>query len=87
LKGLGNETDFLGFLQKSVPHESLALPFEQFRFWPQIHGDIHNQKTTSRLAELGRRQDFLELAFFQTFKKSIVIVHYISGFFFANLVL
>ncbi len=30
LKGHGNEADFLGFLQKSVPHESLTLPFEPF---------------------------------------------------------
>ncbi len=28
LKGHGNETDFLRFLQKLVPHESLTLPFE-----------------------------------------------------------
>jgi hypothetical protein len=27
LKGHGNEADFLGFLQKLVPHESLTLPF------------------------------------------------------------
>ncbi len=46
LKGHDNETDFLGFLQKSVPHESLTLPFEQFRFWLQIRGDICIRKTT-----------------------------------------
>jgi hypothetical protein len=28
LKGHGNEADFLGFLQKLVPHESLTLPIE-----------------------------------------------------------
>ncbi len=33
LKGHGNEADFLGFLQKLVPHRSLTLPFEPFRFW------------------------------------------------------
>jgi len=27
VKGHGNEADFLGFLQKLVPHESLTLPF------------------------------------------------------------
>jgi hypothetical protein len=32
LKGHGNEADFLGFVQKLVPHESLTLPFEPFRF-------------------------------------------------------
>jgi hypothetical protein len=48
LKGHGNEADFLGFLQKLVPHRSLTLPFEPFRFWLQIRGDIRNRKTTSR---------------------------------------
>jgi hypothetical protein len=28
LKGHGNEADFLGFLQKLVPHRSLTLPFD-----------------------------------------------------------
>ncbi len=32
LKGHGNEADFLGFLQKLVPHRSLTLHFEPFRF-------------------------------------------------------
>ncbi len=32
----GNEADFLGFFQKLVPHVSLTLPFELFRFWLQI---------------------------------------------------
>ncbi len=32
LKGHGNEADFLGFLQKLVPHRSLTLPFEPFDF-------------------------------------------------------
>ena len=32
LKGHGNESDFLGFLQKLGPHRSLTLPFEPFRF-------------------------------------------------------
>ncbi len=51
LKGHGNEADFLRFLQKSVPHESRTLPFEPFRFWLRIRGDIRNRKTTTRLAE------------------------------------
>jgi hypothetical protein len=46
LKGHGNETDFLGFLQKLVPHESLTLPFGLFRFWLRIRGDIRIQKIT-----------------------------------------
>ncbi len=45
LKGHGNEADNLGFLQKLVPHRSLTLPFEPFRFWLRICGDIRNRKT------------------------------------------
>ncbi len=48
LKGHGNETDFLGFLQKLVSHESLTLPFRPFRFWLRIRGDIRIRKTTPR---------------------------------------
>ncbi len=49
LKEHGNEADFLGFIHflgffhKSLPHESLTLPFEPFRFWLRIRGDIHNR--------------------------------------------
>ncbi len=46
LKGHGNETDFLGFLQKLVPHESLTVPVRPFRFWLRIRGDIRIRKTT-----------------------------------------
>jgi hypothetical protein len=55
LKGHGNEADFLGFLQKLGHHRSLTLPFEPFRFWLRIRRDIHNRKTTHRLAESGSR--------------------------------
>ena len=53
LKGHGNEPDFLGFLQKLGPHRSLTLPFEPFRFWLRIRGDIRNRKTTPRLGKSG----------------------------------
>ncbi len=56
LKGHGNEADFLGFLQKLGPHRSLTLPFEPFRIWLRIHGDIRNQKTTPRLTKSGSRR-------------------------------
>jgi hypothetical protein len=59
LKGHGNETDFLGFLQKSVRQRFLTLYFELFRFGLHIHGDIRNRKTTPRLAESGSRQECL----------------------------
>jgi hypothetical protein len=55
LKGHGNEADFLGFLQRLDPHRSLTLPFEPFRFWLRIRGDIRNRKTTLRPAESGSR--------------------------------
>ncbi len=53
LKRHGNEADFLGFLQKLVPHESLTLPFEPFRFLLRIRGDIHIRKTTPRYHRYG----------------------------------
>jgi hypothetical protein len=49
LKGHDNEADFLGLLQKLVPHRSLKLHFEPFQFLLQIRGDIRNRKTTPRL--------------------------------------
>jgi hypothetical protein len=55
LKGHGNEADFLGFFQKLVPYRSLTLPFEPFRFWLRIRGDIRNRKTTPHLAESANR--------------------------------
>ena len=55
LKGHGNEADFLGFLQKLVPLRSLTLPFEPFRYWLRIRGDIRNRKTTPRLGKSGSR--------------------------------
>ncbi len=59
LKGHGNETDFLGFLQKSVRHRFLTLHFEPFRFGLSIRGDIRNRKTTPRFAESGSRPECL----------------------------
>ncbi len=56
LKGQDDEADFLGLLPKSVPHESLKLPYEPFRFWLRIRGDIRkgkNDSTTSRLPKSG----------------------------------
>ena len=56
LKGHGNESDFLGFLQILGPHRSLTLPFEPFRFWLRIRGDSRNRKTTPRLSKSGSRR-------------------------------
>ncbi len=44
LKGHGNQPNFLGFLQKSVPHESLTLHFKPLRFSLRIRGDIRNRQ-------------------------------------------
>ncbi len=56
LKRHGNEADFLGVLQKLVPCRSLTIPFEPFRFWLKIRGDIHNRKTTPWLSESESRR-------------------------------
>jgi hypothetical protein len=61
LKGHDNEADFLGFLQKLVPHRSLTLPFEPFRFWLRIREDILNQKTTPRLGNFPTRRVVFQL--------------------------
>ncbi len=51
LKGHGNETDFLGFLQKLVPHRSLTLSFEPFRFWLRIRRNIPYREMTRGVAD------------------------------------
>jgi len=43
------------FSHNSGQHRSLTLPFEPFRFWLQIRGDIHNQNLTPWLSESGNR--------------------------------
>ncbi len=50
-KGHDNEADFVGFLQKLIPHRSLTLPFELFWFWLRIRRDIHDRKKSPRLGE------------------------------------
>ncbi len=45
IKGTWEWGGFLGFSQKLVPHRSLTLPFEPFRFWLRIRGG----KATPRL--------------------------------------
>jgi hypothetical protein len=42
---------FPGVFAEIGPHRSLTLPFEPFRFWPRIRGDIRNRKTIPRLGE------------------------------------
>ncbi len=57
-EGHDNEADFLGFLQKLVPHRSLTLPFQPLHFWLQIHRDIRNQKRlpTQQVNESGSQR-------------------------------
>ncbi len=73
LKGHGNEADFLGVLQKLVPHRSLTLPFEPFSFWLRLRGHIHNRKTTPRLGESGSRRLFDST--FECFKENLASRH------------
>jgi hypothetical protein len=72
-------------LHKSVPHESLTLTFEPFRFCLRIRGNIRDPKTTPRLGESTRCSGVA--LFFKLLNKSIGIVHYIPDLFFAKLVL
>jgi hypothetical protein len=76
LKRYGNEADFLGFLQKLVPHRSLTLPFEPFRFWLRIRGDIRNQMESGsrRLPDSASRGVAME-SIFEFFK----ILHQITA--------
>jgi hypothetical protein len=53
LKGHGNEAEFLGFLQKFVPHESLTLPFEPFRFLLRIRGEFRIRKRLPAITDTG----------------------------------
>ncbi len=64
LKGHGNESDFLGFFQKSIRHRFLTLNLEPFWFGLRIRGDICNRKMTPRLAESGSRQECQKIQFF-----------------------
>ncbi len=56
LKGHGNEADFLFFFAEIGSHRFLTVLFEPLRFWLRIRGDIHNRKTTPRLAEWESRR-------------------------------
>ncbi len=48
---------FWGFCRNCVLIcRSLTLPFEPFRFWLRIRGDIRNRKTTPRIGESGSRR-------------------------------
>jgi len=84
LKEHGNEADFLGFLYKSVRHRSFTVHFEPFQFWLRIRGDIRNRKTTPRLAESTRWP--IDTSVFRPLIQSMVIEHYIPGFFFVKLI-
>jgi hypothetical protein len=87
VKGTWQWGGFLGFLHKTVRHWSLTLCFEPFRFWLQIRGDIHNRKTTLRLAESGSQQDclYVDTIFSNPLNKSMVIVHYLPWLLFCQI--
>jgi hypothetical protein len=84
LKGHGNEADFLGFLEKSVRHRFLTLHFEPFQFGLRIHGDIRNRTTTPRVGESTKMP--IDTIFFIHLNNSMVLVHYIPGFFYVKLI-
>jgi hypothetical protein len=47
---------FWGFCRNKFLIDLSHLPFEPFRFWLLIRGDIHNRKRTPRLGESGSRR-------------------------------
>jgi hypothetical protein len=67
LKGQGNEAEFLGFLQKSVPHESLTLHFEPFRFRLEFVEIFVIQKRLPDTPSRGVDKITYRYNFFQTF--------------------
>jgi hypothetical protein len=84
LKGHGNEADFLGFLHKLDPHRSLTLPFEPFRFWLRIRGDIRNRKKTPYSPSRESTRLHIGTIFFNPLNKSMVIVNYNLPYFLIN---
>jgi hypothetical protein len=52
LKGHGDEADFLGLLDKSVPHESLTLPFGESGSRFSITNISANSKPKSERLEI-----------------------------------
>jgi hypothetical protein len=75
---------FWGFYIKRFGKGPLHYISSHFRFWLRIRGDIRNRKTTRRVGESARMP--IDTIFFKPLKKSVVIVHYISGIFFAKLI-
>ncbi len=51
LKGTWQWGGFSGVFEEIGSSSILTPPFEPFWFWLQIHGEIRNQKTTTRLGE------------------------------------
>jgi hypothetical protein len=81
LKGHGNETDFLGFLQKSVPRESLTLHFEPFRFRIEFVEIFVIEKQVGESTRLS-----IDTISFKPLNKSMVIGHTTSlAYFLPNL--
>jgi hypothetical protein len=87
VKGHGHEADFLGFLQKLVPHESITLPFEPFRFWLRIRGVFVIEKQLPHSLSRGVDKIAYSYPFFKPLNKSMVIVRNVPGLFFAKMVL
>jgi hypothetical protein len=82
LKGHGNEADFLGFLHKPVRHRSITLRFEPFEFGFEFVEIFEIEKRLPDSPSWGVDKNAYRYNFFQT----LVIVHYIPGFFFAKLI-
>jgi hypothetical protein len=78
---------FWGFLHKPVRHRSLTLRFDLFDFgfeFAEIFV-IEKRLLTHRVGESTRLP--IDTIFFKPLNKSMVIVQYIPGFFYAKLIL
>jgi hypothetical protein len=78
---------FSMFLHKSLWPRFLTLPFESFRFWLRIRGDILTRKSTPRIGDSGESTRLPAVSIFsKPLNKQILIVHYIPGLFFTKII-
>ncbi len=84
LKGHGNEADFLGVLHKLVWHRSLTIRFQPFDFSLEFSEIFKKWLPVSPSRVGGSIRLLINIIFFKPGNKSMVIVYYIPGSFFAN---
>jgi hypothetical protein len=86
LKGHGNEVDFLGFCINQFGIGPLHYVSSSFDFGFEFAEIFIIEKRLPDLPSRGVNKIAYRYNFFKPLNKSMVIVHYISGFFFAKLI-